>query len=430
MYELIFNNLRYLLSLLFGLLPTYQIADVLNTRRNRITAAIFSLLVVILQSVGYLAAGETLGRQIYPFMVHIPLILFLAFFFRKHWLVALTSVLSAYFCCQPPNWVSRFLAQPFTGTPYAAMLEFLFYAVCIALFFYIFMRFLASASRELLHTSQKTLLAYMTLPLIYYVFDYATTVYTDLLYQGNWLVVQFMPAVSCIVYFLTVTAYQHESKKQAEMKMERDLLAAQLNQAHIQLSSLQYIQQETAKTRHDMRHHLSLLKGYLLEDNLAQALKYLDETEESINAITPEKYCKNESVNLICSHFSAMADKLDCRFLIDIRFPEQLPLQDTELCVLLSNSLENAIHAVEALPPQERVIAVELKVFRDKLLISVENTCPYPVVIKDGLPQNTAPGHGYGVQSMAAIVHEHKGNILFTSEQNRFKLQAVIPLSR
>lgn len=428
MNALMFSNLRYLVSLLFGLLLTFQIADVLKTHKNRMCAAVFTILVLIFQAAGYLTLGDSIGRQIYPVLVHVPLVIFLIIIFRKHWLIAIASVLSAYFCCQVPNWISKFFVQIFFEYSFVALLEFLLYSISVAVFIYIFMHWLVLPSRDLVHSSRKSLLVYTTLPLIYYIFDYMTTVYSDLLYQGNWIVVQFMPTVSCVVYFLTVIAYQKESQKQADIQLERDLLASQIQQAQTQLSSLQHIKLETANIRHDMRHHLSLLKGYLLNNNTEQALKYLDETEEQITAITPQKYCGNEAVNLICSHFALRANELSCEFHVNIRLPEELPLKDTELCVLLSNSLENAIHAVESLPASKRIISLEMKEFRGQLLIAEENSYLHSIVIRDGMPDSSEPGHGFGVRSITAIVYKHKGNILFTTEENMFKLQAVIPL--
>ncbi len=38
------------------------------------------------------------------------------------------------------------------------------------------------------------------MPFFYYIFDYATTVYTKLLYTGNHLIVEFVPFLMCICF--------------------------------------------------------------------------------------------------------------------------------------------------------------------------------------------------------------------------------------
>ena len=430
MYEFLIPLLRYTVSLLFGLFLSYQFTGVLTERKYRLSAIVFAILLLICQPVGYSLLGETLCFQLYPVLVHLPLILFLSLCCKKRWLLSAAAVFSAYFCCQPPNWFSKFLVHFLPAGSFAMAMEFVLYTVFAGAFLYILLRFLVAPfyMHDGLTLSNRFLVLYTIFPLTYYLFDYITTVYTDWLYQGSWLAVQFIPMVSCLAFFAAVSLLQRESQIQNQLRHEYDLLSSQINQSKVHLSTLQRLNQDAVTLRHNMRHHLALLKGYLLNHDVPQALQYLDETEKEINAITPVKYCQNEVVNLIFSHYALRAKELSCTWKVDIRLPEQLPLRDTELCVLLSNSLENAIHAVAELPVHERTIIVEIRPYQSRLLIKVENSCSAPVVLRDGLPESSQPGHGYGVRSIAAIVQKHCGNILFTAQDCTFLLQAVIPL--
>ena len=51
-----------------------------------------------------------------------------------------------------------------------------------------------------------------------------------------------------------------------------------------------------------------------------------------------------------------------------IRLPEKLPFEETDLCVILANSLENAIHACEAQPEELRNIQFSLELTENQRL--------------------------------------------------------------
>ena len=368
--DLLFTGLRYVISLLFGLYITFQISDILHTYKTRLYAAIFTVLSLFVQCIGYVLLGEEMGLKLYPVFLHLPLAVFLIVCCKIKWSIAITSVLSAYLCCQVPNWASRTFLLLFDGFTYVAMIEFFIYTICVVVFLYVFQRYFLEPFRDVLQISTRTILAFATFPLIYYLFDYATTVYTELLYRGGWHVAQFMPTIVCLMYLIFVFSYQKEYQKRAQSQMDRELLEAQMRQAQIHLTALQQSQQEMANFRHDLRHHIILLQGYLQENHPDKAIQYLNDASDRINAFTPTRYCTNDAVNLICSYFVEQTRQKDISLQLSIQLPSTLPLGDAELCAILSNSLENAIHAVMPLPKDQRNITLTLRTHQNKLLFS------------------------------------------------------------
>ena len=47
--------------------------------------------------------------------------------------------------------------------------------------------------------------------------------------------------------------------------------------------------------------------------------------------------------------------------------------------------------------------------------------------MRDGLPVSVSEGHGYGCQSIKAIVEHYNGLFSFETENNEFKLWIVMP---
>ena len=80
--------------------------------------------------------------------------------------------------------------------------------------------------------------------------------------------------------------------------------------------------------------------------------------QSDIETITPRRYCENELANLLCSSFAEKAQHAGARLDVDARLPQALDISDAELCAVLSNALENALHAVAALPENERTVSL------------------------------------------------------------------------
>ena len=82
--------------------------------------------------------------------------------------------------------------------------------------------------------------------------------------------------------------------------------------------------------RHDMRHHLNMIDGFLDAGKPEQALAYIRKTREDMMSISVRRFCENEAVNLICSSFADKAARMEVRLNVSARLPETLSISDTE----------------------------------------------------------------------------------------------------
>lgn len=104
-----------------------------------------------------------------------------------------------------------------------------------------------------------------------------------------------------------------------------------------------------------------------------------------------------------------------------------MTVSDVDLTSILSNALENAIHAASSVQdPKKRIIRLSMIESGDKLLISLKNTCSTPPRFEGGMPVTTEPGHGLGTQSIDYAVRKLNGNCHFSMEGEYFVLQIVL----
>ncbi len=183
--------------------------------------------------------------------------------------------------------------------------------------------------------------------------------------------------------------------------------------------------------RHDLRHHMIVLSGILERGDSEDAKHYIQELGSRLDGLSQKDWCANHALNAVLTAYFSQAEQADCTVDANIRLPRQLPYDETDLCILLANVLENAIHACRAIPGKTRKISVRLELTENQALsLSLANSAPEPVEFgKDGLPvRSSRPGkdHGLGLRSVKAIADRYGGLMNCQWAKGQFLLRVVL----
>lgn len=181
--------------------------------------------------------------------------------------------------------------------------------------------------------------------------------------------------------------------------------------------------------RHDMRHHLAAMEGLLQQGDHEGALHYIRSLSGGLEELTEPARCANHAVNAVLTACIVQAANANCTVETNLRVPEKLPFEETDLCVILSNALENAIHACQELPEDRRQVELRMELTENqRLLIAVENPCARPVAFGvDGLPAGPRrEGHGLGLQSVKRVAEKYGGLFRCQCDGGRFLFRTVL----
>lgn len=420
----ILGILNYGLVLLYGMFLSVAVSGECKSRWERITVLILCPVLLLPQTICWLVLGMDAARRLYPLLVHLPLFLALVFILKRPAGIALVSVCTAYLCCQLPRF-GNILAVAVTGSPLVGEIV---YTLLIVSIYLLLQRFFAPTALGAMSDSRQSLLLFGALPVFYYIFDYATAIYTKLLYEGSRTLAEAIPSVLIVFYVAFLTAYRHQMQLRSQTQLQGSMLAGRLRQMEGELAALRDLDSRSALYRHDMRHHMAAIDGFLAADKPQQAREYIKQVQADIEAITPKRYCKNELLNLICSSYADRALRLGIRLSVDAGLPDALGVPDTELCALLSNGMENALLAAGALEENRRWVSCYCGIRSQKLLIEIKNPYDGVIVTRDGLPVSDREGHGYGCRSIRTIVESNRGLCVFEPENGIFTLRIVIPI--
>ena len=374
------------------------------------------------------SAGELAARQLYPLVVHVPLVAFLAWRFHRGVPMCVLAVLVAYLCCQVSNWMGL-LALWLTGENVA------YYAVRIVVtvtMLVVLLRMLADMSGWLLEKPGRSFATFGMLPLVYYVFDYATNVYASQPASGPKVVSEFTAFALCLFYlvFLFVYFRQYEERESAERL--NWMLETQLAQASREVEAQRRSANEMRVLRHDMRHYLQGISLLVGQGDERGAQERIAEVIGFIDATVVRRWSANDVVNMVLSTWDDHARRQGVSFSAEAAVGAELPVPEADVFTIMSNALENAVRAASEAGEGRGVVEASLREADGRLLLSVGNTFGEMPRIVDGLPvssrQADANGseHGLGAQSMRRAAERLGGNLLCSVEGDRFWLRAVL----
>ncbi len=414
---------RYMVAMLFGAAVAVSFAGMERTRRNYLALGLLTALLFVLQKLCLRTWGMDITVKVYPLLSHLPIVAFIKVYLKRSWLISLTCMFVSFLCCQPPRWIGTVAGDVFGS----ATMNHVGYIAGAFMMYYFLEKYAVKSVRHLMGRSVKSCLMFAAMPAFYYVFDHVAIVYTDFMYKGTRSAIQFMPFVTSAFYFVFALFYYAETQKQASIQRERDMLDTQVRLARTEFASLRQMQQNAAAYRHDMRHHFALLQGLAAKEHIGELKEYLQTAQSDIDAITPVRFCANETVNLILSAFAAKAKQADILLTIDARLPDLLPFSDTDLCSILSNALENAIHACEdIIDINRRCIKLRIYSKNNKLCIDIRNCYETEPIFQQGFPVSKEPGHGFGTKSMVHIIQKRGGVFQFSVKDGWFIFQASV----
>jgi hypothetical protein len=420
MHYLIIVNYGFVL--LFGIVLTLSFADI-GFKKNKKQYGIIGFAFGIVQIIAYLAFGDEFLFRYYPFLTHLPLFFLLRYYYNKNTYIAGISVLSAYLFCTPRKWVGTAISFFWT---YDMRISYLTQILITIPLLIIIIKYISPYVARLKFEGNKLLRLFVLVPFLYYVLEYILTVYTDLLYQGGAVIVGFMDSAVVIIYFIFSVINLKTLYEKKEIEVEQEVLKVLVHQSGTEIEALRKSEKQTAIYRHDLRHHLNYLKACISENNLKDALSYIAETCEAIDNTKVVQYSENEPINLILSSYAAKAGEKKICSDITITATDFSKYAISDLCSLLANALENALHACEAITDSDkRFIKLRMYSKNNKLCIDIRNSYHTEPVFEQGLPVAKEPGHGFGTKSMAYVVEKYGGIYQFSAKDGVFIFQAT-----
>ncbi|MDD4599523.1 hypothetical protein SDC9_03964 [bioreactor metagenome] len=246
--------------------------------------------------------------------------------------------------------------------------------------------------------------------------------------QRTYLLSNFIPLVVSTLlilftYYLIATAiYQTMRNQQAEKQLA-------LQREHYR--SLNDSINAMKTMRHDLRHHLVTCLEFLVKKNSAAAENYLGQLCNHYDDIAIPKVCSNQFADALICHYLKVAKEQGVNINTNLHLPDDLGIDDQDLCVILGNCLENAIEACSKIPKNQlRYIDIKTTITKNHLVIKIANSfCGSAIRQGDSfVSSKNGDSHGMGLSSVKALTSKYHGYCSINCEQQVFKVAVSLKL--
>ena len=215
-----------------------------------------------------------------------------------------------------------------------------------------------------------------------------------------------------------------------ERAMEREQqlfsLGQQLEVQAKSMESASKLFSDQRKKVHDFRSHLNTLQGLLQNHEYESAENYLKSASKQQ---TERLFLVNTHHTILDALFNTKASEA-IRQGIDIDFTvndlSKLPFEASDMVVLLSNLLDNAIEANQQYSGDKKIHVTAL--FERNFLFSIRNTSN-PVKIENETIQTTKHDpqwHGFGLSNVKLILEKYHGDFTMFYEDGWFQFTGEI----
>ncbi len=174
---------------------------------------------------------------------------------------------------------------------------------------------------------------------------------------------------------------------------------------------------ETKSFRHDIRNHIAVVKNLLRSGKLEEAVSYMEDMDDMAEKMSFPCSTNNPVVDILVGNklgiAKGMGIDVDCSLLL----PYPCSLRDIDICIVLSNALDNAIQAVKKLDDSiEKYIRVSGRIQGDFLMVEIENSFHGKGAFKKGT----------GLSNVKKVAEKYGGAMSIETQENVFILHVLL----
>ncbi len=215
------------------------------------------------------------------------------------------------------------------------------------------------------------------------------------------------------VIFSSINHMSEAAEKRA-VETQNKLLIAQIEAETAQLAA-------DSQSRHDRRHHNSVMLEFANNNNIESIREYLKSLVESDNEVWGEvRHCDNTTINTVLTVYERRARESGISVKISAKASRDLEVSPQDLVIVIANLFENAIHATQK-NKNNKVIDIIIKGNAQRLLIKVENPCKNNLTFDETL-------YGVGIHSVIATTNKYEGMYDFIAEDGIFSAKISLNL--
>jgi len=231
-----------------------------------------------------------------------------------------------------------------------------------------------------------------------------------------------------IALFLAYELFVREEIKSIELAVKVQRFELETNF----YKEIDVMYSDTRKWRHDYKNNLNSLRALIVQGEFGRARKYIDDICDEPYRNQTTLQTGNLVLDAIISSKLWLAESKNIEINIQAVYPENNRIEDSDLCAIAGNLLDNAIEACDRMgeTSEKRFINFSLLTKGKNLLLSISNS--YNNELKCGgnryLTVKKEAYHGMGLPHVDSIVNKYKGHVMRSGKESVFETHIMLPL--
>lgn len=181
--------------------------------------------------------------------------------------------------------------------------------------------------------------------------------------------------------------------------------------------------------RHDYHNHIQALQASMALGKYDEVNDYLRQLNSDLTQVDTVIKTGRVMVDAILNGKINIASQNNIPVNAKAKIPENMPVSDVDLCVIIGNLLDNAVEENKKLPQEERFIRIYMGQKNTQFYLAFTNAAGKKQARQGSLfASSKGANHGFGLARVESIVKQYGGLFSADSEDGGFTAEILIPL--
>ena len=216
------------------------------------------------------------------------------------------------------------------------------------------------------------------------------------------------------------------------MEKEKAIYTQQINIMAINTEEQKNVMENFHREKHDWINELIVLKNEIEYENKGVVLQNIDRIIQNCQFGEAISDTGNKCIDALINVKYTTAKEKGIDFILKIFIPEELPINQCDMGIVLGNILDNAIEATEKCNSSAKKIEIIMGIKKEALVLVVKNPLAGSLKRnKDGKLLSTkedSKRHGYGINSVIKVARKYNGDVIIEEEGGEFVITVIMNL--
>lgn len=248
------------------------------------------------------------------------------------------------------------------------------------------------------------------------------------------MILSLISAILILGLNLLVFRIYEDLSEKFELQKQQSIFLKEIDFYKNQMEEREETFSNIRKMKHDINNYFICLDNYLDKGEVEKARKYINYMLVGRDNIQPLDYnisTGNSVVDILLHYKVNLMRKYHITLESHIEIPNELNIEDIDICVIVGNCIDNAIDALKEVKENNlKIIHIDIIYRKGALMIKIEN--PFLGKRKKDYKGNYIStktdndNHGIGLYSVKRVIEKYNGLLTFQEKENKFVVQMFL----